>query len=284
MDDVLFSFWLPELNAFHQSSSQARFLVHCGRTAARIAASWNAATDVRGRAAFAAAGTAKYCGVAETGARFEVLERSKVEIGEVGAPLTVVDSIAEPSDVVQDEAGLIAVESPDTTVAAETTSVEAKAEASKDELPSPSSPELCTALPVAPTDPTVALAAALMVAAAADESNTNVPPAPTVKDDPAGKALELVTMSVPDDTAVPPLYVFTPESVTVPGPAMTTPWEPPVSPMLPPIAKSPAAASSVWSPASTNGRSIVCVFVLSFVMSPPRSTELPLSVNAPARG
>ena len=45
-------------------------------------------------------------------------------------------------------------------------------------------------------------------------------PAPIVKAVPLGKDAALVTMSVPDDTVVPPAYVLTPESVTVPAPLL----------------------------------------------------------------
>lgn len=47
--------------------------------------------------------------------------------------------------------------------------------------------------------------------AATDGSKTKVPLAPTVRLDPAGKAFEFVTISVPAETVVPPEYVLLPD-------------------------------------------------------------------------
>ena len=46
-------------------------------------------------------------------------------------------------------------------------------------------------------------------------------PAPTIKLEPSGNALAAATMSVPDETIVPPVYVLLPESTTLPAPFLT---------------------------------------------------------------
>ncbi len=64
---------------------------------------------------------------------------------------------------------------------------------------------LPTVAPVTVMDATVVVAAGLTVEAAADGSNRKAPPAPTARAEFTGRALGLATISVPDETDVPPL-------------------------------------------------------------------------------
>ena len=102
------------------------------------------------------------------------------------------------------EAGVVMAEPPDATEPVKTTIVGDNAEPENDCLPSPVASVFCPAAAAAATEALVAIVARLVIVeAVADGSNTRTPPAPTVRAEPSGKAVGLVTISVPDNRKRP---------------------------------------------------------------------------------
>ena len=119
-------------------------------------------------------------------------------------------------------------------------------------------------------------------AALAMGSKSNVPPAPTVKLVPSGKAADVRAISVPPETVVPPVKLSLPPRINVPSPTSDTAAPAADWPMAPLISSVvPAEATTARLSAKTTGADIPCVPLVTRISAVAAVPPLLFIVSVP---